>query len=1000
MATTRDFRTATSFLALCLTAAVLAPSAQAQPAPEQPAADQASDAPQKVEKVVVTGSRIPRPNLEQPTPVTTITNDRIQESGTSNLGDIVAQFPALSSNGTVRANSDSFGDQGGLNFPDLRGLGTGRTLTLVNGKRHVAGDAGDQAVDFNSIPPALVDRIEVVTGGASAIYGSDAVTGVINIILKDDFEGFEANVQGAWPTEGAYGRNFSANASGGFNFNEDRGNMVVSVFYDKTDPVKATDIKVLDNYASVVNPADTGPNDGITDLFLVPHVVSEFIDENSVLIPFDHFLLGGPNTTMYGFLNDGTPVVQPNHGLENSIFFGVIDNCQTCFQQEDWILFIPDTERKGIATNFRYDLKDNLRFYVDAKYVTTDIADYVQPSFTFGDYAIDLLQNPFVDPALATQIINDTGVPLALLTRFNGDVGPRETNVTRSTARIVGGFKGDVDLKGFADIDWEVSYNRGVTKNKIISNNTLLPGNFEAALDAVVDPGDLQIKCRKDVPVLQDPGYVDPSVTSEACVPFNPFGQQNSAAAIDYVSYDGAIRRHTITQDVFQGVFNFDTGAFVNLPGGPVAFAGGFEYRKETSENLNDGVIQSGITETAPQPDASGGFNVKEAFIEMSAPLLEEAPLAYRLTVDGAYRYADYSHAGIARAWKVGGLYAPVQDLSFRGTYSRAVRAPNITEAFLPPTSAFFDYSDPCDDATINDDPDRAANCAALGVPVGFDAQDNIGVPISASGNPNLTPETAETWTLGAVIQPRWIKNMSLTVDYYRIEIADAISFVDPQAILDNCVDASGAPDPAFCNLQTRDPVTHDVTFIESTFVNASALNTKGVDIQFNYAFDVDDVLGDVDPFFAELGGRIALTVVANYVESLREFPFQSDPTDENIEEGEIGDPQWSFITNTTYDKGAIRVTWRSRYEDQVSRFAQGAGSPEDISPSYVEAVWYHDFVFTYRLEEFTGHESEIYLGVNNAFDEELPLGLTGNGTSSAYDLLGRTVFVGARAKF
>ncbi|MDZ4866889.1 MAG: TonB-dependent receptor [Alphaproteobacteria bacterium] len=1001
MTTMRAFKSTTSMLALCLAAMSFAP-AQAQPATEQPPADQSNETSDSapVEKVVVTGSRIPRPNLEQPTPVTTVTNDRIRESGTSNLGDIVAQFPALSSNGTVRANSDSFGDSGGLNFPDLRSLGTGRTLTLVNGKRHVAGDAGDQAVDFNSIPPALVERIEVVTGGASAIYGSDAVTGVINVILKDDFEGFEANVQGAWPTEGGYGLNFSANASGGFNFNDDRGNFVVSVFYDKTDPVTASDIKVLNEYGSVNNPADTGTNDGITDTFLVPRVVSEFIDENGVLIPFDHFLFGGPGTTMYGFSNSGVPVVQPNHGLENSIFFGVVENCATCFEVEDWILFIPDTERKGASVNFRYDLRPDLRFYVDAKYVTTDIADYVQPSFSFGDYVIDFTTNPFVDPALAAQIIADTGVPAALLTRFNGDVGGRETNVTRTTKRLVAGFEGDVDLTGVADIDWEVSYNRGVTKNKIVSNNTLLPGNYEAALDAVVDPGDLLIKCRKDVPALQFPGYVDPSVTSEACVPFNPFGQQNSAAAIDYVSYDGALRRHTITQDVFQAVFNFDTGEFVSLQGGPIAFAGGFEYRKESSENLNDPVIQSGITETAPQPDAFGGFNVKEAFIEFSVPLLEESALGYRLTLDAAYRYADYSHAGIARAWKAGGIYAPVKDLSFRGTYSRAVRAPNITEAFLPPTSAFFDYSDPCDDAAINDDPDRAANCAALGAPPGFDAQDNIGVPISASGNPDLDPETAETWTLGAVFQPRWVKNLSLTVDYYSIEIEDAIAFIDPQAILDNCVDSSGSPDPSFCSLQTRDPATFDVTFIESTYVNASALTTKGVDIQLAYAFDVDDVLGDVDPFFTELGGRIALTVVANYVEELRFFAFQSDPTDENIEEGEAGDPEWSFITNATYDNGPIRVTWRSRYEDQVSRFAQGSGSAEDVFPSYVEAVWYHDFVFIYRLEQLTGHESEMYIGVNNAFDEELPLGLTGNGTSSAYDLLGRTVFVGARAKF
>ncbi len=1006
MSNGRGLRISVSVFALTLGIGLLADPAGAQQGSDQPnqnapaPSDQATSPTNggPVEKVVVTGSRIPRPNLEQPTPVTTVTKERIEDSGTSNLGDIVAQFPALSSNGTVRANSDSFGDQGGLNFPDLRSLGTGRTLTLVNGKRHVAGDAGDQAVDFNSIPPALVDRVEIVTGGASAIYGSDAVTGVINIILKDNFEGVEASVQNSWPTGGDYGQNFSANASAGTNFAGERGNIVLSVLYDSTKPVRALDIKALNNYGTVVNPADTGPNDGIPDLLFRPNVVSEFIDENSVLIPFDHFLLGGPNNRLYGFTDNGAPVVQPNHGLENSLLFGEIANCATCFKQEDYVLLIPDTERKGAALNFRYDLTPHLRFKADAKFVSTDIFDYVQPSFSFGDFFIDFTSNPFVDPALAAQITTDTGVPGALLARFNADVGARDNAITRETRRAVTGFEGDVDVLDLATVDWEVSYNHGETKNKFVNNNTLLPGNFEAALDAVVDPGDLQIKCRKDVPALQPPGYVDPSVTSEPCVAFNPFGQQNSAAALDYVSYDGATRRHTITQDVFQAIFRFDTDRFLQLPGGPISFAGGYEYRKESSENVNDRVIQSGITETAPQPDAFGAFHVNEEFIEFSAPILKDELLAHRLTFDAAYRYATYSHAGIARAWKVGGVYAPVMDLSFRGTYSRAVRAPNITEAFLPPTAGFFDYTDPCDGSQLSQNPNRAANCAALGAPPGFDAQDNIGVPISASGNASLTSETAESWTLGTIIQPRWVKNLSLTVDYYNIQIDDAISFIDPQAILDNCVDAPGGPDPAFCGLSTRSPTTFNVTFITSTFVNASALNTKGWDFQLDYATDIGDLTEGVG-MLAALNGHLAVSVTANNVEALRFFAFKNHPEDENIEEGEIGDPKWSFITNAIYDQGPVRFVWRSRYEDQVSRFAQGTQSPEAISPSYVEPNWYHDFVLTYRLEELTGYDSEIYVGVNNAFDEQLPLGLTGNGTSSAYDLVGRTVFVGARAK-
>jgi iron complex outermembrane recepter protein len=973
--------------------------------PPAPTGQPAAPASGPVEKVVVTGSRIPRPNLEQPTPVTTVTNERIQDSGTPDLGDTLAQFPALSSNGTTRANSDQGANVGGLSFPDLRSLGTARTLTLVNGKRHVGGDAGDTAVDLSSIPPALVDRIEVVTGGTSAIYGSDAVTGVINIILKDNFEGFEGQIQGSWPTDGSYGETFSANGSYGINFAQDRGNIALSLFYDKINPVTAGDIKSLNEWGSVLNPDDidpgTGvpiPNNGVPDRLFAPRVVSEFIDENSVLIPFDHFLAGGTNNVLYGFQPNGAFLVQPNHVLENSLLFGTNPTCTTCFEVEDYILLVPDTERKGAAVNFKYDFTDFLRVRADAKYVRSEVYDYVQPSFSFAENFIDFTTNPFVDPALAAQIEADTGVPGAFLSRFNGDIGPRDEKITRETFRYVVGLEGSVDLKDVSLLEWEASYNNGETRNKFVDGNILIPGNFTAALDAAVDPNDGQIKCIKDLPLAdQPPGYVDPSATDEPCVPFNPFGQQASQAAIDYVSHDGAVREHTITQEVFQVIFKFDTERFMNLQGGAIAFAGGLEHRKETSENINDPFIQSGLTEIAPQPNASGGFNVDEAFIETSIPILADLDFAHKLTVDAAYRYASYSHAGVARAWKFGGIYAPVKDLTFRGTYAQATRAPNITEAFLPTTPAFFDYDDPCDDANINDDPDRAANCTTLGMPPGFDAQDNITTQGSASGNPNLTSEVAETWTGGIVIQPRWIKNLSLTIDYYKIEIENAILFINPQDILNNCVDGSGGLDAAFCALVTRDPADFNVTFIESTFLNASALTTKGVDFQIAWSTDVSDWTEDT--WLSDMNGSLSLSVIANYIEELRVFPFQSDPTNENIEEREVGDPQWSFITNAIYNQGPVRFVWRTRYEDEVARFAQGTGSPEDFFPSTVEAVWTHDFVLAYRLEEWTGTNAEVYVGVNNAFGEELPLALQGNGTSSAYDLLGRVVFVGARAK-
>jgi len=287
-----------------------------------------------------------------------------------------------------------------------------------------------------------------------------------------------------------------------------------------------------------------------------------------------------------------------------------------------------------------------------------------------------------------------------------------------------------------------------------------------------------------------------------------------------------------------------------------------------------------------------------------------------------------------------------------------------------------------------------------LGIPQPFNANDNAGVPGLASGNRSLTSEEAETFTAGIVLQPRWISGLSLTVDYYDIEITNAISFIASQDVVEHCVDGSAGLDPVFCDLVTRNPVTHDVTFIESTFVNSTALRTKGWDIQISYAREIADWTKDLGPL-GELDGHATFTFIANHIEKLRAFPFQSDPTSEDVEEGEIGDPTWSFITNLVYDQGPVTFVWRSRWENEVSHFARGADTPEDISPSFVEAVWYHDFVLRYRLDLLDERDAEIFAGVNNAFGEEIPFqGGGGNGTASTYDLLGRYVFVGATAKF
>ncbi len=955
----------------------------------------AQEAGSQVEELVVTGSRIPRPNLEQPTPVSVATRELIENAGTQNLGDVIAQLPALSSSGTVRANGNSFGDQGGLNFPNLRDLGTSRTLTLVDGRRHVAGDAGDSAVDLNSIPTALVDRVEVVTGGASAVYGSDAVTGVINIITKKDFEGIEAQVEYGRHTEGGgFGAQSSAFLTLGHNFDSDRANVTFSAFWDQQEAIRANDIPSNNNYGAI-NLSD--PFDGQPDRQLVPNVLSELIDENGVLLGLN--ATTGAITPLAGFTADGTPVTQPTRTGTNSLAFGSFAGpCATCFQLEDWILLVPPTKRRGLNSTFNYKLTPSINFNVDAKFVQTRVADYVQPSFSFGDFVL-APDNAFITPAIQARL--DAAGPdvIPLIARFNGDVGARTNNITRETWRIVAGFDGEFDAS-FAKVNWDFVYNRGRTSNIFRSTGSVIPGNFEAALDSVRDPATGQIRCRVDVPSAQPPGYEAPAgLTGGACVPFNPFGQQNSLQAVDYVSHE-AFRKHTIDQSVVTATFNFDTSRFLNLPGGAIGVAGGFEYRDERSENINDPFIKAGLSDTAPQPDASGGFFVKEAFIEARAPLLRDMRFVEELAVEGAVRYADYSTVGDATAWKIGGEYAPFQDIRFRGTYSRAVRAPNITEAFLPATSSFFDIADPCDAADIGRDPDRAANCAALGVPPGFVASDNQSVEGTASGNANLDPERAKSWTVGLVLQPRWTPNLSITLDYYNIKIKNAITFIDPQDIVDNCVDATGGPDESFCSLFTRSAVTGNIDFVESTYLNAARLETNGWDMAFNYRQDIADWTAGLGGL-SRLNGTLGLLVSATHIDKLRLFAFQNRPDEQDYEEGTVGTPEWKGLATLSYQQGPAQLVWKSRFIGHSLRYNRDPqrDGAESISPATVEANWYHDVILHWRLDTMGG-QTELYAGVNNLFDEEPPLGLIqGDGGDAAYDL-GRYVFGGVRVRF
>ncbi|MCY7294845.1 TonB-dependent receptor domain-containing protein [Alteromonas sp. a30] len=936
------------------------------------------------ERIEVTGSRIARPELSQPTPILTLEAKDIAQFGTPDLGQILAELPAIGATDTVIGNNGS-NAFAGISSADLRRLEATRTLVLVNGKRHVAGAPGTSQVDLSTIPASLIERVEVITGGASAVYGSDAVSGVVNVILKKDFEGFEFNASGASSLEGVGARNHQFSILGGADVADGKGNVTFFASRDYLQETLATDLRQAGNWGTIANPDDTGENDGIPDRLRVPNVVSERIDENGVINPF-----GGPGS-LWVFDNAGNLVRQTDRQYDNSFAFGSFPNgCDYCFQLNDYENYQPGVHRDTIGGTFSYDINDNIQFYSDAKYVRSDISQQFQPSFRFGNVSVNVADNAFLSDA-DRQTLLDEGFQNATFSKFFAELGNRSASNERELFRFVGGLRGAFTISE-TDFNFDTYYIYGETTNIRRTNSDLIVGNFLAALDSVIDPETGAAACRSQVASAQGDGYVDPATVDAAnCVAYNPFGFNNaSAEAEDWVSAD-TVRDDKITQELISGSLTFDTSEFLNLQGGAIGIALGYEYREEYSQTVTDEFTKSDVLTGAATPDAFGGYHVNDYFIEVSFPILAGLEFAEELTIDAAYRNSDYSHAGSIDAWKVGLIYAPIKDFRVRATISEAVRAPNIDEAFSPQSPGFANINDPCDVDNINDDPDRAANCAALGIPAGFEANDNVSINTISGGNPDLTPEKSDSLTAGIVWTPTsFLEGFSLTVDYYDIEIEDAIIQVASQDIIDNCVDATGGLDDSFCSSVDRNPNTNDIELVRSGFLNAAAFNTSGVELQARYKTDLA---------MFDLPGEMNFNLIGNKLISLERFEFQSRPDEINVEKGEVGDPEFQFRLSAEYTLDDLSVRWLTRFSDRSAQFdvSPGGDTPEDTSPAFVGSMVTHDLSATYILSDNVA----VGLGVRNLFDKLPPAYITSDNSDQAiYDVVGRRIFGNVRVSF
>lgn len=908
----------------------------------------------------------------------------------TNVTDFLTDQPALVSSTTLQDNSNA-GDRGsvGLNLLNLRNLGSQRTLTLVNGRRHVAAQPGSQSVDINTIPVALIERVDILTGGASAIYGADGVSGAVNFILKDDFEGLDVRAQTGWSEQGGGENNF-VSVLAGRNILDGAANFTIGAEYSSTGKlgIEDRDYSSLAGRESLVANPDYGQPGEYQRIFVRNARYIDTSPGGSVYADLDF----GDSLSGVDFNGDGTPFQDGIYTDGFTMIGG--DGSQLAAFGTD---LIPELDRASLNATFNVEINPKATFFGELKWVNTQTQFQSQPSFDYGIYVP--IDNPFIPESIRDAALAPGGIAGALggvlVARDNFDLGFITRDVERNTYRGVLGFRGDLT----DNLAYEVSLNYGRTHERNTEGNNRINERFFAAIDAV-DEGQFltgvangNIVCRSDLDPNAIPvgdyfsGGFDGSTwgttftpgANSGCQPLNIFGNGvGSQEALDWILTESTTV-NTVEQFVLNGFVSGDTTGLFELPGGPVSFVAGAEYRREEARSLPSllelqaGILGSDITWLGEAKPLKGVIEVKEIFGEVYLPLLQDLPFIQNLTVNGAYRYSDYSTAGETDAWNLGLRWDVNDSIGFRSSLARAVRAPNISELFLPVSQTFATLVDPCDDANYQagDNPAvREANCrAALGFgpsdPYTFNNTTSSSVEGVIGGNQDLKSEEADTFTAGVVLRPSFIPGLSLALDYYDVQLDNAIQFFSAQAIVNKCYDL---PQPnQFCDLISRDATTQFIDGFEQFGVNVASYQTVGYDLTLRYRLDPADwgIQQDI--------GRFGLALTANKLEELTFIEDPNDPLSIDETVGEAFVPEWQASLDLSWEWRNLFVNYGYNWFDETRRFE---GRPDDyIDPQYVNysARSTHDVQVRYTIDERTS----VYGGVNNIGDQQPDRGLT-----------------------
>lgn len=917
--------------------------------------------------VVITGTRIAREGYVSSSPITTIDADELSLKQPVDVEEVLRAMPQfLPGNGGQVNNGSS-----GTSTLDLRGLSTPRTLPLIDGKRMVAFDPNG-LFDVTSIPLALLERVDVVTGGASAVYGSDAIAGVVNFILNDDFQGMQLDTSYSITDHGD-GETENIQGTIGSGFDDGRGNVVLSLGYANRESVYQT----------------RGPGSAT---------------------PGASFTTTPTATDAPGPLGDAQFA---QNGDLVAFYQGFDFNPQNLYQSPQ--------KRWNATALAKYTFNDNVEAYSRFIYSASTSAPQLASSGTFG-FSFDVpLNNPFLSPQASNYFAANN--PVATCSNAAaGDcvnvplywrgvaVGPRQYVFQYDTFQGLVGARGD-----FFGWNWDVAAAHGETSLQRQQNNDIDAAKVQQALFA------------SSPTTCFDP--------SNGCTPLNLFLPSTpiNPAALDFIRLNLQVQSLT-TQDYVTASVNRDLGDFKSpFATSPIGVAAGFEYRDEASDYRPDAASQSGASPGfGPTLPTKGRFDVSEFFGEAIIPVVENAPLAESINLELGYRTSDYSTSGNVESFKIGADWAPVSDIRFRSMFQRAVRAANIAELFSPFNAGTGDLLiDPCANGTVGTPITGAlrALCIATGVPAAAIDNATITQPTAGQvnaffgGDPTVTPEEADTITFGMVWQPSFVPGLALTLDYYDITVDNAISIRPNYDIVDACYNVTrnttlSAAD-ADCAIIHRNPVSGkiqgDLIYgIEQITQNIGEVHAEGIDYSVRYGWDIGE-WGSID---ASLDGTYVMdssylpSSDALRVDCVGHYGKQCGLP--STVSGSTGGPtpEHHFVQRTTWKFGAFDVSYLWRYiagstvdPTQGPNSTIPAGFRTTGESAAIPDYNYIDLAASWQVTDW----AKLKFGVTNVTDEDAPFVETSTGSTpfnsgntypSTYDVLGRVFTVGVQTKF